>query len=184
MAELEGLLTCRICGETLPPIPNMGRLIGSDVANLSRDELKIAGQFQAVATHLQRKHPRRDRFLEATAAGFLGILRIMEYRTTDKGIMDAREFGRWTVAQTLLQIGPRISDQHIETKSREFADHLIEIFENDLEACGAIQDPLHPSARAMLQLKTAGLVNELVTTIRNALEERDKYPARPSVAMN
>jgi hypothetical protein len=184
MGEIEGVLTCKICGVSLRLSPTAtADLLGSDVTHLTKEQLRTAGQLAEVARHLQQKHPRRNRVLDTQAAGFLGLLKVMEYRTNDRGIQEARDFARWSIVQLLLKVGPRITDQHIDVKSREFADHLVEMLECEMETCGTIREPFHPSARAMFQLKVAKVVGELVTTIRNQLEERDKYPT-PEVTLN
>jgi hypothetical protein len=169
MGEIARTVTCKICGLVLIPPAVFGGLL--QASDLTPGQLQTATQFAVMARHMQTKHLERDRQMETAAVGFLGLLRAMEYRTEDEAIRSARDYARWSIHQMLLTAGPRISDENIATKSQGFAADLVNIVIRELQPGASI--PLLQK----LQKLFAGQISELVTLIRDELEERNKYPA-------
>jgi hypothetical protein len=120
---------------------------------------------RAISEHFINDHAEHDRALQIKALEFLGMLRLRNYKTIDPGLVEQRDFLRWTIHQATLNAS--ISDETIKAEGAKFANKLIDEI---CAQCG-IKEPPGLAQRGMV----ARDLIELLTGFRNELQEPGRY---------
>jgi hypothetical protein len=160
--EIASVVTCRLCGRT---IAGPSLILGPGQSN------RVGVFMQSIAGHIAQFHVKEHKLLEQQALEFMGLLMVMQYTTKDEGFKFQRNWLRWRIHQTTLNA--RFPDEKIEEKSEEFAKSIVELVAADVLN----------GATAHTQANVAARVKELVTMIRDELQEpvEPKPPASVSV---
>lgn len=161
MSALASLSTCLICGQTFT----------GPSALIIGEKTKAAERTIAMLTeHLGTAHPEHVRAMHLKGLEFVGLMYLMNFKTSDEDLAAERDRLRWQIHQKTLKA--RYPDENLEKQARELSRMLVDLV--------ATLDNAAEGLVARENVVTAGfesLIAEAFTAIRDALEEPGKYPA-------
>jgi hypothetical protein len=164
--ELADITTCVHCGQkfTHPRIT----IIGAPKARLDN---YMAG----LAKHLVEKHPEIGEQMVPLGSTFMELLFLRNFKTTDPELNEQQDRVRWQIHQQTLKA--RYPDENLIAQCRYLSQRLVDTMaELDNEAPGMVaHGDLVRSAYECILI-------EVVTAIRDALEEPGKYGTAAAAA--
>lgn len=162
--EIATVLRCKLCP------PNAVKSIAGPSLILGPGQSNRVGAFmQSLAQHLAQDHAQQHEFLQQKALEFMGLQTMMQYTTTDPNMLFSRDWLRWQIHQATLNA--RIPDDKLQAKSAEFAREIVKLIETDVFGwISAAQRSKVYDNREVIERTTRKVV-ELVTAIRNELQE-------------
>jgi hypothetical protein len=169
---IQGLTSCLKCSMVIGT--DNALLLGIDRERLSIAQRRTIAMLGGMQKHLEKKHPRLNAALEVSSMGYLGLLRLMQFRSSDPGVQQERDRSRWNLLQQVLPC--RMPDEKIAYQSYKFAQELLELVEDDMSKAGCLQLEWGPHRVPTLN-KISAKIRELMTGYRDAVEEPNKYPA-------
>jgi hypothetical protein len=162
---------CRNCNAKFDihaPLP-----VGKGLDRAPESERKLMALIFRLGDHLARAHKDENRILEYRAAEFLGMLRILEFKSTEPELLKQVDLLRWTMLQKL--IGVRLTNDVIAADSKAFAEIFLRDFEATLQADFGFElafwQPVIKHLRSMIEAR----VDELVRKYRDMVEEPNKW---------
>ena len=164
--ELAAVCVCKRCGERLTGPTAL--IVGS---GLSVDNQRVAQFSLRLAEHIIRNHPEENKALEYKALEFLGMLRLMNYTTADRGILEQRDYLRWRTHQATLKT--IIPDAKLEQSAKDFAATMVDMCVASLILLKpGEQPPAHVElATRNLKASVAALLREILGELRKLLQE-------------
>ena len=171
-AHTIGLTICNLCGETFA---QPGALVVGQPA--------IVPYLERIMMHFVTRHKKEDNAVAIKALEFLGMLRLMNFRTADPDIGRQLDYLRWSVHQQTL--AARIPDDKLIERTADAASRLVDTFWAVLTMS---YDQRHDSIPEFVQaLKPAltaevrTMLEEIFRGIRDVLQEPNKYPTATGV---
>jgi len=167
--EIAGICHCRLCAAKFTG--PTGLIIQPGAAQNGR----VAQYMQDLAGHIITAHPVENKNMELQALEYLGLQRMTLYSTTDKAIMEQRDFLRWKIHQSTL--AHRLSDGQMDAASKEFAAQFVDDALNALVTKPIGQDwPEHVKLlRSTLVAAVALKLYGIIEDFRRLIEEPGKY---------
>lgn len=168
--EIAGICHCRLCAEKFTGPTGLIIQPGAGAQNG-----RVAQYMQNLAGHITGKHPAENRGMELQALEYLGLLRMTLYSTTDKGIVEQRDYLRWKIHQSTL--AHRLTDAQMDAASKEFATQFVD------DVIAALHGPRPENGwpahiellRTSLALATSLKLYGIVEDFRRLIEEPGKY---------
>lgn len=167
--EIAGICNCRLCGTKITG--PAGLIIAPGAATNGR----VAQYMQNLAGHIINGHKKENSNMETQALEYLGLLRMTMYSTTDKSIIEQRDFLRWKIHQSTL--AHTLSDEQMDAASKEFATQFVD------DVIAALHGPrpekgwpahielLRTSLAAVTSTKLYGIVDDF----RRLIQEPGRY---------
>lgn len=163
MSALASLSTCLICGQTFT----------GPSALIIGEKTKSAERTIAMLTeHLGKAHPEHVKAMHIKGLEFVGLMYLMNFKTSDEELTAERDRLRWQIHQKTLKA--RYPDENLKAQAEALAHKL----QQDLAELSIHHDYAIPDTA--MHASFAAILIEAFTGIRDALEEPGKYPA-PSV---
>lgn len=163
--EIAGITECRICGRKF-----------AGPAAIVLGQTRSMSLLEKMQRHIEEAHPDHEKAISIVAGQYVGLLRFMNYKTSDSGLARQGDMLRWAIHQQT--IAARISDETIKTKTAELAERLVgELLTTmadtqRLNTAGDVAD-MEASMRAIVQSRVA----EIITGMRDVMQEPGKYPS-------
>jgi hypothetical protein len=166
------LTICNLCGEKF-----------SGPSALVVGQPAIAPYLERITMHFMKRHKKEENACAIKALEFLGMLRLMNFRTADPDIGRQLDYLRWSVHQQTL--AARIPDDKLIERTSDAASRLVDTFwavltmsydqrqDSTPEFVQALKPALIAEMRTMLE--------EIFRGIRDVLQEPNKYPAPTGV---
>lgn len=161
--EIAGVARCKLCGRAFAG--SSGFIIGQD------NNGRIQGYLQKLAGHLQEAHSEIMGAVALRALEFQGMLMLLNYSLSDPQLNKQRDQLRWQIHQQTLNA--RIPNEKLLEKSKHFAMSLTDTF---LSVCTPEQQAALQNFIPQLRSEACELIKQLVTMLRDELEEPNKYP--------
>jgi len=176
--EIASACKCKLCGETI--IGQAGLILDAGLAGLDPANQRTAQFTLRLADHVIRKHPHENKALETKALEFLGMLRLANYATSDRGILEQRDFLRWTVHQATLN--GRLSDEKLTTAAVDFAGKVVDLCVASLIL--QVPAPEHVERVSVsLKAQAAETLAEILNGLREIIEEPGRYQVTAPAAL-
>lgn len=153
--ELADITTCLHCGQKFSS-PRV-TIIGQPTARLEQ-------YLEALAKHLQEKHPQRGMIMAQHGAAFMELVFLRNFKTTDPELSEQQDRVRWQIHQQTLKA--RYPDENVKEQALGLSSILLNAIRwtdddhIDVDQTGAL---------------FAARLTEAFTSIRDALEEPGKY---------
>jgi hypothetical protein len=164
--EIAGITECLICKRRFAG--PQGLVIGQS---------RAVALLEKLANHLINAHPDQCQAIEVLSLQYVGLLRMMNYRTTDTMLIGEVDKLRWAINQQT--IAARISDKTIEEKTNELALHLADEFYGLIQMEHDRTDTEIPEYLVMMKGALVSTiesrVSEIITGMRNVIQEPGKY---------
>lgn len=160
--EVAAIAKCKLCNVQFTG-PTAQRIGETPPARLARF-------CQKLAEHIMTKHTDHNQALELKALEFLGMLRMLNYSTSDPELRGQMDYLRWSTHQ--MTLAGRLSDEGIKAKSDELAGEIVK----QVYLYLVLQDD------AALREKLSALLAEQITALRDILEEPGRYSVSPVVS--
>lgn len=164
--EVAGITECLICRR---------RFAGPQALVIGQS--RAIALLEKLANHLITAHPDQCQAIDVLSLQYVGLLRMMNYRTNDTMLIAEIDKLRWAINQQT--IAARISDKTIDEKTTELALHLADDFYGLLQMEHDRTGTEIPAYLAMMKealvstIKTR--VAEIVTGMRDVMQEPGKY---------
>jgi hypothetical protein len=171
---ISGSTTCRICRQSF----SIGGalVVGKGLDQVPEKERALVMLMWKLRDHLVAAHKDVNRILETRAAEYLGLLRTLEFATTEKKLAEQVDLLRWSIHQSTIAV--RLTDEKIASESRVFAEQLAAKILGIIEP-GAANHPGVTEGAGALRPKIAWEIERavaaLVTNYRNLVEEPNKW---------
>lgn len=175
--EIAGITTCNLCQRKFAG--PLALIIGPG----QHPQGRLVNHLNQLAQHFCEAHPEENNALQLKALEYLGMLRLLNYSTSDEELRRQLDFLRWSIHQsTLLH---RVPDEKIAAKAEEHARGIVDIFESVLPPSNGpgtdqVREQLRPALQAAIAAKLAAVLSE----VRNILEEPGRYLISPIEAAN
>ena len=158
--EVAAIAKCKLCNVQFTG-PTAQRIGETPPARLARF-------CQKLAEHIMTKHTEHNQALELKALEFLGMLRMLNYQTSDPELRGQMDYLRWSTHQ--MTLAARLPDKAIKEKSDELAGLIVkEVY-------------LEHQTDASLREKISNLLAEQIAGLRDILEEPGRYSVSPMVS--
>ncbi len=170
MNELADLTTCLLCGQifTGPRVQISGRQNG-----------RLQNYLLQLGKHFNEKLPDHAKAMNIRGAEFMGLLFLLNFRTSDTELQTERDRLRWQIHQQTLNA--RIPDEKLKEKCTALSSQLMtEAAKVFVEFSMSREDAQVVIKRAESQC--AATLIEVFTGLRDVLEEPNKYPAQQQSA--
>lgn len=154
MAELTDLTTCVLCGQ---------QFTGPRIAIVGQATARLETYLSGLGAHINDKHPQAAQTMNLLGAQFMGLLFLMNFKTTDAELAEKRDQLRWTIHQQTLKA--RYSDENLKEQCRDVARRLAMQYSGMEESVPVYEE----------------LLIDAFTGIRDALEEPGKYAPTPKL---
>jgi hypothetical protein len=167
--EIAGLTSCLICGR---------RFAGPQAIVIGTT--RAVSLLEKLAQHLETAHPDQSQAIALLSLQYVGLLRMMNFKTTDPALKIEVDKLRWAINQQT--IAARISDETIRSKTDELARSIIEAtmkellseFQSALDEKKPIMDSAERLTGALL-LNVQAKLYEVITAMRDVMQEPNKY---------
>jgi len=171
-AHTMGLTICNLCGKKF-----------SGPSALVIGQPAIQPYLEEITKHFIKAHKEEEQAIGIKALEFLGMLRLMNFRTADPDIAKQIDYLRWQIHQQTLSA--RIPDDKLIERTEEVAARLVEMFCAVLKmACDAKVESM-PTVMGELEPIMRKNVRETLEVIfrgiRDVLQEPNKYPSATHV---
>src|ERR1700678_1487105 len=112
--EIAAITQCRLCSQ---------RFAGPPALIVGHENGRVENLLARLIRHMIEAHPREDAALQLSAAEFLGMRRLMNFRTADDQISQQIDELRWRIhRETSLH---SIPDEKINTQTLSLAMELV-----------------------------------------------------------
>lgn len=179
--ELADITTCMV-PVPLPGVPGSYKPCGQKFTShrvpiIGEDKnARLHKYLSGLAKHLSEKHPDLGLQMAQHGAAFMEMLFLRNFKTTDPELSEQQDRVRWQVHQQTLKA--RYPDENIDLQAYDLADRLLINLVDAESATGIGREKLEDRLRR----EFAELLVEAFTSIRDALEEPNKYaPPSPVV---
>lgn len=155
---------CLICGQ---------KFTGPRIEIIGKPGARLQELLTSLSQHLHGKHPEHGRAMELRGGEFMGLLFMMNFKTTDQELTKKQDEFRWQIHQQTLNA--RIPDEKLKESCMRLAKKLI--------AIERIMADRNNRVVINAELETA-FANELIdvfTGIRDELQEPNRYPVATAV---
>lgn len=158
--EIAGITTCLICGR---------KFAGPQAIVIG--QTRTMSLLEKLAQHLETAHTDQSQAIALLSLQYVGLLRLMNFRTTDEALKMEVDKLRWAINQQT--IAARISDETIESKTNGLAGEIADSFFGG--ASGPDTGTAELIARSELKKAVALRVKEVIRTMRDVMQEPNKY---------
>jgi hypothetical protein len=167
-AHTVALTICNLCGEKF-----------SGPSALIVGQPAIAPYLERITMHFMTRHKKEESAVAIKALEFLGMLRLMNFRTADPDIGRQLDYLRWSVHQQTL--AARIPDDKLIERTADAASRLVDTLWAMLTmSYNQRQDSMPEFVQALkpaLTTEVGTMLEEIFRGIRDVLQEPNKYPA-------
>jgi hypothetical protein len=158
--EIAGITECLICGR---------KFAGPQAIVIGQP--RAVALLEKLAQHLETAHSDQNQAIALLSLQYVGLLRMMNFKTTDEMLKVEVDKLRWAINQQT--IAARISDETIESKTNGLAGEIVDGF------FGGASGPESPTAeviaRSELKQAIARRVKEVIKGMRDVMQEPNKY---------
>lgn len=167
MHEISGITTCLVCGRKFAG--PQGIIIGQPRGHALLEKLHA---------HLENAHPEQSHAIHVLSLQYVGLLRMMNFSTSDATMKIEVDKLRWAINQQT--IAARISDETIATQTAKTASKIVDSFFGIVQMEADRTGDSIPEYITMMrpgvtaEIQTA--LSELITAMRDVMQEPGKYP--------
>lgn len=165
-AHTMGLTVCNLCGETF-----------AGPSALVIGQPAIAPYLEKITRHFMTHHKKEEQAISIKALEFLGMLRLMNFRTSDPDIGKQIDYLRWSVHQQTLAAS--IPDDKLIERTEEATLHIVDTLWAVLTMTyDARQDSMPDYIRALkptIISELGSMLEEIFRGIRDVLQEPNRY---------
>lgn len=166
--EIAGITECRICGRKF-----------AGPAAIILGQTRSMSLLEKMQRHIEEAHPDHEKAISIVAGQYVGLLRFMNYKTSDSGLARQGDMLRWAIHQQT--IAARISDETIKTKTAELAKVLAKAIMARVRIAQTVDEVLANLDSAVVLQDIGDLIQhhvaEIITGMRDVMQEPGKYPA-------
>jgi hypothetical protein len=170
---IRGITTCKLCGKEFAGPTHT--IIGAPggVNN------QLAEYMKDIAQHFLQKHPQENEAVQYRSLEYMGMLRLMNFRTTDSELKKQVQLMRWQVAQQVIPI--RLRDSKLSEMATQWGATLAESIMAKAAAVlpGKLVMQISPAAlgelKASIQNELADKTVSIMRELRDLYEEPNKF---------
>jgi len=163
--ELADITECLLCGE---------KFTGPRIAIVGRPNARMEQLLSTLGAHFESQHPQHAQAMNIDGASFMGMLFLMNFKSTDQQLIAQRDHLRWQVHQKTLAV--RVPDDKLEKVCGDLSVEISKVF------IKLNNDTLQSMDFAEKAATVMGLLIPIFEGLRDELEEPNKYPS-PSVVV-
>jgi hypothetical protein len=128
---------------------------------IGRPNARMEALLMKLGSHMHKAHPQHAQALNLHGAAFMGMLFLMNFKSTDAELNKQRDQARWQIHQQTLNA--RFSDESLWEQCTALTQRLGDAFDETVS---------NDEARTIIN----DMLFEVVKSIRDALEEPNRYP--------
>lgn len=171
--EIAGITTCKLCRK---------KFTGPQAVIVGQQHGRLVNYLNEIVQHFQKEHPKESDALELKVLSYRGLLQLMNFKTTDTGIKEQRDYLRWETSQSVLPV--RLTDDSLQGLSNELAENLWNSLRETLVASGwDYSGPTPAEDEASYKTGIALMIAAALRDMRNSYEEPGRYVLSASGAV-